>query len=217
MFLRPCGYYSFDTNRTLLNWVCKFWNQNFYFQVMPSYLNQIYLNFVANTGVYFVDGNAGQKEIEIFASMLLSSPLVMLLEGASLLNFQYSKFGVKDKSKGVSSKVGMFILYFVPLISFCCIAHPIMLNSSWYHSTIAALIVVHFSKRCLETLYIHKYSGCMSEITVAAICIFYTLFASAIAYFLVHRIDIEQGSKRINYSCFLAGLCVFATGLCGNY
>ena len=184
---------------------------------MPSHFNQIYLNFVANTGVYFVDSNANQKEIEIFASMLLSSPLVMLLEGTSILNFQYSKFGVRDESKGISSKVGMFTLYFVPLVSFCCIAYPIMLNTSWYHSTIAALMVVHFSKRCLETLYIHKYSGYMSKITVAVICMFYSLFASTIAYYLVHRINADQSAKRIDYHCFLTGMCVFAVGLCGNY
>ena len=180
---------------------------------MPSHFNQIYLNFIANTGIYFVDSNANQKEIEIFASMLLSSPLVMLLEGTSILNFQYSKFGVRDESKGISSKVGMFTLYFVPLVSFCCIAYPIMLNTSWYHSTIAALMVVHFSKRCLETLYIHKYSGYMSKITVALICTFYTLFASSIAYYLVHRINADESAKQIDYHCFMAGVCVFAVRL----
>ena len=77
-----------------------------------------YSSIISSTGLYFIDDKATNIEKEIFTIMILSSPFITLIEGNNLLNFAYSKFGIKDQKSAIPSKVGMLILYFVPLLPF---------------------------------------------------------------------------------------------------
>ena len=77
-------------------------------------------------------------------------------------------------------------------------------------STQNKLIIGHFSKRCLETLYIHKYSGFMSLPTVIAICCFYSMFSFTIGYYLTNRIKgIEDHGPVIESMEFVIGLFLY--------
>ena len=177
-----------------------------------------YSSIISSTGLYFIDDKATNIEKEIFTIMILSSPFIALIEGNNLLNFAYSKFGIKDQKSAIPSKVGMLILYFVPLLSFMYVSWAVLLHISWYHTIISLLIIGHFSKRCLETLYIHKYSGFMSLPTVIAICCFYSMFSSIIGYYLTNRIKgIEDHGPVIESMEFVIGLFLYCIGICGNY
>jgi len=177
-----------------------------------------YSSIISSTGLYFIDDKASNIEKEIFTIMILSSPFIALIEGNNLLNFAYSKFGIKDQKSAIPSKVGMFILYFVPLLSFMYVSWAVLLHISWYHTIISLLIIGHLSKRCLETLYIHKYSGFMSLPTVIAICCFYSMFSFTIGYYLTNRIKgIEDHGPVIESMEFVIGLFLYCIGICGNY
>ena len=139
-----------------------------------------YSSIISSTGLYFIDDKATNIEKEIFTIMILSSPFIALIEGNNLLNFAYSKFGIKDQKSAIPSKVGMLI--------------------------------------CLETLYIHKYSGFMSLPTVIAICCFYSMFSFTIGYYLTNRIKgIEDHGPVIESMEFVIGLFLYCIGICGNY
>lgn len=184
---------------------------------MFQYLVQLYINIINSTNLYFIDSNISDMEKETFTIMLFTSPIITLVEGSNILNFAYSKFGVKDRNKGMPSKAGMFAVYFPPLLTFLVSAHHIV-GITWWHTVISTLIIIHFTKRCMETLYIHRYSGSMSYITVISISFFYSIFSYTIGYYLANRID-GRGEvlEIINLREFEIGLFLFIAGICGNY
>lgn len=185
---------------------------------MFQYLVQLYINIIRSTKLYFIDSSISDMEKETFTIMLLTSPIISLVEGSNILNFAYSKFGVKNRNDGVSSRAGMFALYFPPLLTFLVSAHRVVVGISWWHTVISMLIIVHFTKRCMETLYIHRYSGSMSYITVIFISFFYSAFSFTIGYYLANRIN-GRGEvlEIINLREFEVGLFLFMVGMCGNY
>jgi hypothetical protein len=76
------------------------------------------------------------------------------------LNMGYSKFAHGSKLPSVPSKVGMFILYFP---SACVAAYAI---ATLPHAperlqavVVAWMLFLHFLKRCLEVLFLHRFSG----------------------------------------------------------
>ena len=81
----------------------------------------------------------------------------------------YSKFanGVNNRGPSIDSKLGMFLLYFLPALIgvYMLFSTTENLPSSFLQllenrvSLTAVLIIVHFGKRCFECLFIHRYSG----------------------------------------------------------
>ncbi|KAJ1487899.1 hypothetical protein T484DRAFT_1784905 [Baffinella frigidus] len=91
----------------------------------------------------------------------------------------YSKF-YKPQAKGslqVSSRVGMTIIYLPALLfslwSLFSHSHP----ASPTMPLVQSLLAAHFGKRCLEVLFLHKYSGNTDLITSFGIGTNYTINA----------------------------------------
>lgn len=126
----------------------------------------------------------------------------------------YSKFVTSSvdnkggKSKMVPSRVGMLIIYVpatIVAVVFQCLSSVLWENST---STVAGwLVFVHFLKRDLEVMYLHKYSG-DTELNVARqIGFIYSLTA-----FMICLVSIPMP----NFWELYTGLTLFAVGSVGN-
>jgi len=119
----------------------------------------------------------------MFLSHLFSThPLMVLLNVVQLLNvplmflgekksaMPYGKFAAAlqaDKKENmIPSRVGMLIIY-VPALVVSSLYIGIAGSTRWlpeYSANVAAwMTMLHFLKRTLETLFLHKYSGSTSE------------------------------------------------------
>lgn len=148
----------------------------------------------------------------------MTTPLVYLLlliiglaigpaEYYGLSNMKYSKFRAEN---GISSRLGMFILYFVPLLVY-------LGGMWWYFPTITTTqwlftgaYVGHFAKRCLESLFLHKYSGPIDVMTVGQIAAFYSMMAVMAV--------VANASTPAGFTPLLAlGLLLYLMGEAGNF
>lgn len=120
---------------------------------------------------------------------------------------RYSKFRAES---GIPSRAGMFLLYFVPLLAALGFSLPYLTHPSLVQTILLASLLLHYTKRCLEVLFLHKYSGPMEILTTLAITGFYTLVAagaSALNATPLARPD----------AWFWLGLLLFATGEALNF
>ena len=101
-----------------------------------------------------------------------------LSEFFNLMPMRYSKFRTAN---GVDTRLSMFVLYFLPLLAALGSALPDLARPSLVQGLVLAALCGHFIKRCLEVLFLHRYSGPMELFTTVNICIYYTLVASVIA------------------------------------
>lgn len=91
------------------------------------------------------------------------------------LPMRYSKFRGKS---GISSRAGMFCLYFLPFLAALGFSLPYLSHLSLLQAIVLLALLGHFAKRCLEVLFLHKYSGPMDLLTTLAITGFYSLIAA---------------------------------------
>ena len=126
-----------------------------------------------------------------------------LTRGGGLLS--YSKFA-KNVEFGihVPSRFGMLCLYFP---AFLYAASRLDKTSGRSH-TIATMVAVHFLKRSLECLFVHKYSGSMPIASSAFISFFYTLLAFACTYFTekIPSSEFEDFTGIWGWRLFLIGI-----------
>ena len=119
----------------------------------------------------------------------------------------YSKF---RPSKGISGRLGMFILYFVPIIVLVLSALSYIANASFVQWVVFIVLFLHFAKRVLEVLFLHKYSG--------PIGLFTTLLISGIYSFAVfvvgglNKMPLEKAD-----GLFYFGILAFIVGSIGNF
>ncbi|SMF43542.1 methyltransferase [Pseudobacteriovorax antillogorgiicola] len=139
----------------------------------------------------------------VFAMLCLSFGV---LESKGLLTLNYSKFRT---SHGMSSRLGMFLLYFVPILAADIATFWFVASFDLVKLIIIAAINIHFIKRCLEVLFLHKYSGPINIATVIQIAAAYSLAAFLLAYLNQWSIDRIDG-------LFLLGMVLFAVGQVSN-
>lgn len=72
------------------------------------------------------------------------------------------------------------------------------------------LMTVHFLKRCLECIFVHKYSGSMPIATSIFVGFFYTCLAYG-------NIRFTNAGSGFDKSLLTPGLVLFAIGLAGNF
>jgi hypothetical protein len=131
----------------------------------------------------------------------------------------YSKFSkAKHDSSAWSSRVAMMVIYTPAFIASVVLLTlglfgvdaigPITVPSP---SLAAILTSIHFCKRCLEVMFLHKYSGCTSRGTPAFISVYYTLVTLLIAH--------GSGTTDINgnFTVKSFGAALFAMGISGNF
>ncbi|MCG2785039.1 MAG: 3-oxo-5-alpha-steroid 4-dehydrogenase [Anaerolineae bacterium] len=120
---------------------------------------------------------------------------------------RYSKF---RGEKGIFSRAGMFFLYFIPLLAALGFSIPYLTHPSLPQTILLLALLGHFAKRCLEVLFLHKYSGPMDFLTALSIAGFYSLVAAGTSSLNAAALDHPDG-------WFWLGTILFAAGETLNF
>lgn len=118
----------------------------------------------------------------------------------------YSKFSTLASGAGVTGRTGMLIIYAPSLILLGWLIRAAHLSSS-RDLLVKGLLLVHFLKRVLETLFVHKYSGSVSLATSSFIGVYYSLVSALLA-----SLHCNQPSD----PAALLGVGLFVVGQLGN-
>ncbi len=133
--------------------------------------------------------------------------LLGFLDYYELWPMRYSKFGTP---KGVPSRIGMFVLYFLPLITATVAAWSYLPDANLIQWLVYAAVMAHFAKRTLEVLFVHNYSGYMQTLTFVIIVITYALIAGMISGLNARAIAELD-------ALFWVGMVLFVVGEVGNF
>jgi len=133
--------------------------------------------------------------------------LAGFLDYYELMPMRYSKFGTE---KGVPSRVGMFILYFLPIVIATACALPYLSTATLIQWVIYGAVIFHFGKRTLEALFVHKYSGNMQPFTLVIMIAIYALMGGLISWLNTKTIPAMD-------VLFYAGIVFIVVGEAGNF
>lgn len=134
--------------------------------------------------------------------------VAFLSESSGRFNLPYSKFA---KKSGLNPKIGMFIIYFLPIL--CYIFTFVSNNSpnSIYHLLLLFAFVFHFGKRCLEVLFLHKFSGTIGMLGVVLIAFAYSNIAFLIGN-LINKVTTLEKGENAAWTVLFLGLVIFLIG-----
>lgn len=136
-------------------------------------------------------------------SVLATGPAIYFGDGL----LKYSKF---RPTSGIPTRLGMFILYFSPIVTVFFTMKGYIANANLMQWVVILAIVLHFSKRVLESLFLHKYSGPTGLGTTVAIASFYSFAA-----FFISWLNVKSISK-VDI-LFVLGIALYAIGIIGNF
>lgn len=120
---------------------------------------------------------------------------------------QYSKF---NSSGRIPTRVGMFILYFFPILALSFSAREYIFTAAPIQWIVFAAIFLHFFKRVLESLFLHRYSGAIHPLTMVLITSFYSTTAFLIGW--LNQTPIPHADAGL-----WAGMGVYLAGMIGNF
>jgi len=147
-------------------------------------------------------------------SIILYGCLALLAFGVAPLEYYgqsmmaYSKF--RPAHGGLSPRVGMFTIYFLPLLALIVSGLPYLAKPSLIQIIVFATVAIHFSKRVLESLFLHKYSGPIGILTTFMIAGFYSFIA-----YLIGSLN-RQPLQSMDI-WFYIGVRLFIVGIFGNF
>lgn len=130
-----------------------------------------------------------------------------VLDYSNLLVLRYSKF---KPQKGIQPRLGMFIIYFFPLLAALIFSIPYIQNPQPTQALLLGMIAFHFTKRILESLLLHKYSGPVELFSTIVISAYYSLIAGTVSY-----LNSRQFATLDNL--FVLGIILFIVGEIGNF
>jgi very-long-chain enoyl-CoA reductase len=137
----------------------------------------------------------------------LFAVLLGFLDYYELLPMRYSKFGTK---KGIPSRLGMFVLYSLPLIVVTILARSYLQTATVIQWIVYGALMVHFGKRTLEVLFLHKYSGNIQPMTFGIIVFAYALMAGMISWLNADPLNKMD-------ALFYVGIASLLVGEIGNF
>ncbi|XP_016490739.1 uncharacterized protein LOC107810464 [Nicotiana tabacum] len=136
-------------------------------------------------------------------------------------HLQYSKFGNVNPNSAsssnflqvkLSSRIGMLILY-TPACIMGFASFLLYPNGGIRFMMLKSAVTIHFLKRDLEVLFVHKYSGGMVLDLALIICSPYFMMAAAMPY-IQHLI---QGYTEPKIDLKYISLLIFVVGISGNF
>lgn len=114
----------------------------------------------------------------------------------------YSKMAKKSPNKMIPSQIGMLYIY-LPSFLLCSVCLMGMIPN--VQMTPASILTwIHFAKRVLEVLFLHKYSGKVEENLSRAIGVFYSLVSFLIC--CVAKNNASLASATLGYVFFFIGI-----------
>lgn len=145
--------------------------------------------------------------IVLFAAIAVMALTMGLAVNLGILQMHYSKW---RKAKGLPSRVGMLILYFGPIVAVTIGSWSYLSDATALQWVLFALVVLHFTKRCLEVLFLHRYSGPIDVLTVVHITAFYSGVCLLLGIWHERTVDGFD-------SLVIAGLVLYVIGQAGNF
>ncbi|XP_009763848.1 uncharacterized protein LOC107822323 [Nicotiana tabacum] len=136
-------------------------------------------------------------------------------------HLQYSKFWNANANSAsssnflqakLSSRIGMLILY-TPACIMGFASFLLYPNGGTRFMILKSAVTIHFLKRDLEVLFVHKYSGGMVLGSVLIISSAYFMLAAVMTY-IQHLI---QGYTEPEIDLKYIGLLIFVVGISGNF
>jgi hypothetical protein len=134
-------------------------------------------------------------------------------ESSGIFNLPYSKFA---KGKGISPRIGMFIIYFFPILAYYFTYSTSGRPTTLYHVVCLFIFCFHFGKRCLEVLFLHKFSGKIGMLGVFIITIAYSNIGLVVGSLQNSNISAEEANQIPTLLIFF-GLGIFLIGQIGNF
>ncbi|MFN3490849.1 MAG: DUF1295 domain-containing protein [Anaerolineales bacterium] len=146
-------------------------------------------------------------------NIILYGALAFLVIGVAPLELNgkammaYSKFRA---ARGIPARAGMFILYFMPIVALYFSAKDYISNATVIQWIVVLSVFIHFAKRVLETLFLHRYSGPIGLFTTLLIASFYSFASFLIGY--LNRDPIASLDV-----WFYVGIVLLVVGMIGNF
>ncbi len=144
-----------------------------------------------------------------FGQMILAGLVLLYLEGSGKFRLGYSKF---RKGAGISTRLAMFLIYFIPLAVYAGGWYARGMPSSMYHLALLSAFTLHFGKRVLESLFLHKYSRPMGLVTTIMITGGYSFLAWNSERIHDGFVTAAQGNDASLYPTIVAGGILFLAG-----
>ncbi|PWA71576.1 3-oxo-5-alpha-steroid 4-dehydrogenase [Artemisia annua] len=134
-------------------------------------------------------------------------------------HMQYSKFfSVADSKKSkdqeikLSSRSGMLLLY-TPAFLVGHVSFAIFHNRDLRFIMVISVLTIHFFKRVLEVLLVHKYSGSMALDAAISISLSYTISTATMIYAQYLSQSFDEPAMDLKY----IGTTLFLIGITGNF
>lgn len=130
-------------------------------------------------------------------------------------NAGYSKFADATAKFKVPSRVGMFLLYSPALVVSLAYLKNAPTSGNGREKLTASLLAIHFGKRVLESLFLHRYSGTMNGDFLLPISTSYALTAALVAH--QQRQIVAYAGDFVDQRMLLAGVALNVVGQLGNF
>ncbi|MCR9141569.1 MAG: hypothetical protein NXI24_04895 [bacterium] len=148
-----------------------------------------------------------------FFAQLLIAAFVFWGEGTDRFHLAYSKF--RSKAGGISTRAGMLIIYGLPLLVVLLGYNAVQRPDTPYHIVLFLALAIHFGKRCLEVIFVHRYSRPMGIPTALLIAVLYSHVAMAAHVGQNIEVSRLMGDSLPLLPLILGGL-IFLAGQAGN-
>ncbi|PPD79943.1 hypothetical protein GOBAR_DD23137 [Gossypium barbadense] len=147
---------------------------------------------------------------------LISLAILGVLETKEI-HLKYSKFfNASSSSSSISfkvpSRVGMFLIY-TPAFLVGVASFWLFPDGDFRFLLLKSAITIHFFKRILEVIFIHKYSGEMSLDTIIIILVSYFFVSLS----LIYTQTFNQGRSEPSIDLKYLGIVLFLIGISGNF